>query len=553
MRALLARPFPRARPSAVATPDDVRLELQPPRGALDVGDALMVSLAVHNASSAPVTFAQPECASTIYALELVDDTGEVVPSALGWREDPLCAPEDMRPVEVEPGSSTTLDVRLPSLEVLASARPGRYRARVRYRFEGLGPTAMELVSNEVPVVIEGGDARLWQCRRDQLDAVDHYRRVSNDHPTLVLADPADPAAGVFAIYWQDGLGDGVSSSVRLVRVDGGGVRAREAVWSVRAVTSRHVSAARTPAGLVVAAERRHGELHLGLVSVARDLSLQVRAPREIGPTYPEFHALAAHGDRVALVYGDVLDAPMRLAQLDARGAARGAPRPVARRVAPEMTGRTVSLDAEGGWIVWAPRRGGLRARRLDRDGALAEPIGVPLDGVPIAVHGDARTVDIAFFDNRSSPNDPMGLRGVRLGRDGVVVGDGRAYGPLGNDIAGGAVAWGRSSVAALRLWRGGDDGMRSELRVGASAHALGSWTGRVDVIAWGDGFAAAWADGRNDTGIECTQRNMCATEIYVAFFDRAGAPIGDAVRATDDAQAGAPGVRPHGWEAQCPP
>ena len=52
--------------------------------------------------------------------------------------------------------------------VLADARPGAYRARVRYRSDGLpGATPLELVSNAVAVTVRGGNLALWQCQREQ--------------------------------------------------------------------------------------------------------------------------------------------------------------------------------------------------------------------------------------------------------------------------------------------------------------------------------------------------------------------------------------------------
>lgn len=549
IRELLDRRFERPEPRAST---EVTLALSVDhRRPLEVGDVLSFRLSVRNGSSRRLTVPAARCPfwSTRepydegYVLELLSESGELVPMALGWADEDCAAltgDEPYRPVVIEPGDEAPLELPPEVMrDVRRSARPGRYRMRVRYLD---GPRVY--ASNEVEVVIAGGSEQLWACRRAMIEALGGTI-VRYEQPTVVPADPRDPRQGLLVLFARNATEEVDSGvSVELARVGADGVSGpSRTLLRGRAPFSGRIEAAWSSRGLIVAAELRHGSVSLAHVEVGASGAARVTRSAEIGASHPDYFSLAARGDRVALVYGDVPDQPLYLSLFDGRGVARGAPIEVTRRVRPEHV--AVSLDDAGGWIAWSDGRSGLRLRRFSPRGELGSVHEVPVVAELGALRGDAAGADLALVERFAT-----GMRtiAVRVGADGSIARRGPIGEPTHGDLLALNAAWAGDRLGAALS----TDLRRLLIAAGGARHELSRAAPHLPrVTPWGDGFAVAWADERDDGSPSCRVHRGCVTEIYVAAVDGSGALQIAPSRVTHGARPEPRPIIDDDWERDC--
>lgn len=380
-----------------------------------------------------------------YALELVDERGEVVPDVFGpppgycarvphfqpGVDDAVLAPGATLDAHQSPNSSR-YDREVPEV-----ARPGRYKARVRYVAEG--ETAMTLVSNEVDVEIRG-DMALWECYR-RLTARDSdtpdqgvgfrpmgVRALRSGYAVLHARDSEDESVDVLSVQLFDERG-ARGQALRLP-----GTRA----WLTRA----HVLA--TDAGLWIAHQASEEDIvTLRIEGERAQVAASLRS--DIYPGYFHHSAAARSEDQVGLLYVQAVanhETDLMFARRDAAtGALRGAPRALQHSES-SAHDTAVAPDGKDGFLVTWTDRGSTYVLAIDAQGRSPRPAQIvgsysdvhalrPLAGGfvvaartyetrPDASPGIERFV-LASFDGRGDPRDTRVL--ITSGEHGTDWGD----------------------------------------------------------------------------------------------------------------------------------
>lgn len=512
-----------------------------------------------------------------YALELLDETGAVLPDVLGPAPPRCGLTNKLRPQQdilaLAPGARTDAHASPNSfpfdLAVADVARPGRYRARVRYRTALAGATRLDLTSNLVEIEISGTDMSLWTCFHDQAVRRARGGAYTTHEPLSLRATD-----GGFALLYrrvdvtQDRAGERRQGGLVLQRLGPGGAPGPAIAVAAGKSLGAAQSVAATGGLLVVhGLDERHApggrqSLRAALVRDDGRVDPPVLLDSDLASAY--HLALERSGDRIAALYlrtrGDADE--VALQRLDAGGVAQGPAIALARGVG--LGDPLLVPDGAGGFVaIWTEAQrvraatidpqGKVGAPRLlaDRLGALAGAASRP-DGLQIAFHKN--------YTQGSDPTDRMGFY-LRSFPDAGAPGPALALSPAARDDAHwGQVAWGRSIVARAyerdRLDRLGRAREPADLMAGAvGAPALRvavSLLGTPVIAARGDDLALAWADARDDASQVCARVGACVGEIYVALGRGGRLGALTPVRLTTAALA-RPEVAPeHQWRELCP-
>ena len=510
-----------------------------------------------------------------YALELVDEAGTPVPGVLGPplgrcgmtnalqpEQDVIkLGPRGRQKAAASPNSFTFHG------QVTEVARPGKYRARVRYAWSGPEATAMSAVSDEVPVEIRGTDMALWSCWNEQ-------QRAREDHRSVT--------------YWPEqalGLGDGFAALVR--RYEEGAARGEE----VRASAAElHLIGPEGPRGsVVVAADAKAARAQAAALpggvwvvwGLDRDegdalmatLVREGRTPepaRVLAPAVANAYVLAVAGGGagagVLYLRAQGEDAAeLTFQAIDAAGASAGEPVAV-EPISPHTSGVRLAGDGPRGFLAaWTDReeivvapldaRGQARGELIRLGGKLGDPGSL----WPRADGG----FDLAYHKNYvlgSAPRDMMAFYLQSFDARGVVFGSRTALSrPSAESPGFGAYAAGpRGGARAYARERGASSGRRpAQLMVGpvsAEARVLSeTLVGEPTIAALGDDFLVLWSDSRDDASPACAKTGECVGEAYAAIWREGQGDLLAPTRLTRGAQpkpAFASGDR---WRELCSP
>lgn len=501
-----------------------------------------------------------------YALELVDERGEVVPDVFGpplgycarvphfqpGVDDAVLAPGATLDAHQSPNSSR-YDREVPEV-----ARPGRYKARVRYVAEG--ETAMTLVSNEVDVEIRG-DMALWECYR-RLTARDSdkpdqgvgfrpmgVRALRSGYAVLHARDSEDESVDVLSVQLFDERG----ARGRPLRLPG--TRA----WLTRA----HVLA--TDAGLWIAHQAAEDDIvTLRIEGERAQVAASLRS--DIYPGYFHHSAAARSKDQVGLLYVQAVanhETDLTFARRDAAtGALRGAPR-VLQHSESSALDTAVAPDGKDGFLVTWTDRGSTYVLAIDAQGRSPQPARIigsysdvralrPLasgfvvaartyETRPDASPGIERFV-LASFDGRGDPSDTRVL--ITSGEHGTDWGD---------------IAWSGAAAGWAFGRRRSPHAVAGELpselvfaREGSERRLADTLRGAPFLDVRGEDFVLSWADVRDDRSEACVKVGECNAEVYAAIVRRDGVVL-PPTRLTREARPRVTSYPSHRWEQLCKP
>ena len=555
---------------------DVALQISA-RPAVRVGESLDLELRVRNGSGAPITVVRPVYGSweharqPDYRLEWTDERGATVLDPLGFAPglecgvlDPIVA-EDR--IHVAPGGEQRLGsapAARPQHLVLASARPGTYKLRVRYLGLDIpGATPLHLLSEPVPVTIRDGDVSKWACRAKQVAAGSDYQYIDVAPARLVPAGDG----GFWLVFSRY-----IHTVRRGVADPGGDLQIRklgpdltptaDAIALIKNSPDEigHVSVAPAPRGLLVVFTPGPvgGRSVQTLLVDTRSPTPTAGAPRTIQPApgNPYVTSVAALGDRVAVLHDgpDRAGAPLMLTMLDASGA------PLATtRLATMATQFSVQTSGDAVIATWLQRGefdGGM-FQRLDRDAVAKGPaVRFTLDPSHsfAGVRHHAGGLDVAYADSGTRGDDPRDLMGLYrqsfspvgqpLGRPTPLSPESRTEARFG------AVTWlASNSLIKVHLDHGdlilGRDGGEGRTLATSAAE-------RLVFEPFGDRAALLWASHKDDTSAACLQLHDCAPEVYGALIQADGAPVGAPVRLTHGARPRPLLPSSHDWQRHCP-
>lgn len=485
-----------------------------------------------------------------YALELLDERGVVVPGVLGVQggrcglTNPLVPAQDI--LELAPHARVPAQ-RSPNSfpffgTVLADARPGAYRARVRYRSDGLpGATPLELVSNAVAVTVRGGNLALWQCQREQQRLAAQQR--------YVAIEPLDLEAvgdGALLLYRaQETTVNGATSKRRgelFVQRLGpaGALGPALSLGRIDGLALAQVAAIDGGALVLYTADARVDgvgpeTLHAALVRGSDD-NWQAAPARSWGAVASAYSlGLARSGDQLAAIYltqGTGHTSTLSLQRIAGDGARVGAPLRLGTSTG--VDAQLAASPARGEfWAAWSDA-GVVQVRALGPDGRGASPA--------IALAGRFGSLDALWpqvggfslayqknFTRGDIPGDMMGYYLQRFSASGGPLGPPEPLSPRSpTDPSWGALAWRDQAAARVHTQqRVGKDGRTqepSELRfgpVGGDTRVIaGTLLGEAVIAATADAYLVAWSDARDDLGRPCQRLGACVGELYVAGWRR---------------------------------
>ncbi len=489
-----------------------------------------------------------------YTLEMIDERGAVVQDVLGvpggrcGMTNPLVPEQDI--LSLEPGARISAQ-RSPNTfpfygTVLADARPGNYRARVRYRADAAelpGATALELVSNSVAVTVRGGNLALWQCQREQKRLALKQR--------YVAIEPLDLRAtgdGTLALYRaQETTVTGATSrrSGELFLQRLGPTGAPSPRWPALSLARADgLALARVAAidggalVLYTVDARVHGTgpetLHAVVLRGADD-AWQVGPARQWATVATAYGlALARSGDRLAALYLSKGTGPIRQAlsfqAIDRAGAAIGEP---VRLAASAGLDAQLAVDPRSGefWAAWTDT-GKSFVQALGADGRASTPaiaIGEGFGSLD-ELWPQAPGFALAYqknFTRGEIANDAMAYylqgfdkTGAKLDKPGLLSP------PSRGDPHWGELAWSERGAARAyvqqRINRDGRQQEPSDLMfgpLGLDARVVASsLLGEPTIAASGEEFVVAWSDARDDGSKACLRLGACVGELYVASW-----------------------------------
>ncbi|MBI5487786.1 MAG: hypothetical protein HY905_10680 [Deltaproteobacteria bacterium] len=558
-----AAPNPDAEPRELDRGVSLRLALED--DSLDVGDDLRFTLAFHNDSSDSATVVPPldgswdDMRQPLYSLEFSDEAGSPVPFALGFYEPGRCGmtnelqPSDILDVDAHGDLAIDDPLRWAApFTVQPWARPGTWQVRVRYRADAIpGVTPLFLVSNAVPLTLEGGDERLWACRNAQVESARHHvyanvtpaRLAPWGDAFLVVAHRSETTVA------YPGATD-TTGSIFLRRLSadlepqGDPVVVADSDTDWLGLVEVLPFPDRLLVAYTVAVDESHRRVTLATVE-EHDGALVPSSPVALSDDSgrPYYLTLAPRGDHVGLVWlgrhGEQDQLFFRLLDLSGAPLAEPVALPDSRGTA---SGRVSLLPPAEGWLV-AWHQGGpeVRWQRLDAAGRpLGEAVHAALDtGGLVAMAERADGVEVVFDDNgvdNRIAGDTMGLHVASLGPDGSVR-DNRPLSALDRDTARfGAALWRGERLARVFLedktlvFADGPDASSPRTILSETAGGMfGLWPATGD-----DRVLAAWSDFRDDDLPRCLPVD-CVTDVYVAVLDPGGAVVAGPRRVTEGA------------------
>lgn len=502
-----------------------------------------------------------------YALELFDEQGKLIPDVFGpppgycarvpafqpGVDDAVLVPGATLDAYQSPNSSP-YDREVPEV-----ARPGRYRARVRYVAED--ETVMTVISNPVEVEIRG-DMALWECYR-KLAARDNempdqgvgfrplgVRALQSGYAVLHTRDSEDESVDVLTVQLFDERGPR-GQPLKLPGTRG---------WLGQA----HVVA--TDAGLWIA--HQAAENDLVTVRIEGDRAQVVASLRSgMYPGYFHHSAAARSEDQIGLLYVQAVanhETDLTFARRDATtGALRGAPR-VIEHSESNASETAVASDGKDGFLVTWTDRGSTYVLAIDAQGRSARPAVIvgpyrdvhaihPLaDGFVIAAGTYETKPDyspgierflLAGFDARGDPSDAPRVL-LTSGEHGTDWGD---------------IAWSGSTpgwaFGRRRSPHASAGELPSELvfaRAGSERRLADTLWGAPSLDVRGEDFVLTWADVRDDASEACRKVGECNAEVYAAIVRR-DAVVLPPTRLTRGARPRLTSYPSHRWEQLCKP
>lgn len=543
--------------------DEVTAEIVILDEALDVGETLAWEITLRNKGAQTVTVAPPLDGSAegmrdpIWRLELLDADGSVVSAPFGHQELGRCgmtnplSVSDLR--HLPPGGSLTLRgddlVWFPKQTVLASSRPGTYRARVTYEAgPGSRLTPLSFTSSLAALTLRGGDARLWECRADQIA----HRYDPHTHASVYwMGDNGDGYLALIGSYTEGYSDKGEISrgTLSVIQLDPSlqPVGAPLALWEGDG--PGFVDAVAVPEGLLVAhtPEAREEKRQIEIFSI--DTRGWTSAKRTLGdPGVDYIISLARSGDRVGIAYGRQARSDLLFVSLLDLG---GAPLADPRRLTGEGYAGfpTLAPSAEGFLAIWEAGYEQGRALSLSKDLApLGQVRPFSFGGQTVAAaRATSGGFEIVYADGGYRGDDPAD--GMGLYRLALPGGTPEALSPVdraetrfgeGDWAEDGRFLWAYLEGDAVRA---GVE--RSELKnlsqSGSEPHVRALSGGR---------FAVWWPDYRDDSSDACKELDACVSEGWAAVLDSKGGLVTGPSRVTSMSE-GKPFAPNQDWERYC--
>ncbi len=423
-------------PMAPAAPkSSVKLELSVQKTTLTVGDELKIKLHARNTGAKAVHLVRPldgswdDMRQPKYSLEYLDNQGQPIASPLGFPDPGRCGLTNaLKPaadiLKVGAGAQILLSNQgsfMPYTKVLPEALPGKHKVRVRYKIKGIaGADDMELVSNAVTLTIRGGDAKLWQCRSDQLAALqtNHYADLSPGH--IAPVNPNDLSEGYVSLgslYEHREQNQKTMASGKLLaqRLDAKGKALGAAVVVADNPSNSvgHITAVHVPGGLVIA----HSPGAVGgreVRTVFLEINGTALTPRSAklisaAPGNPYVLAMARHNNTLGLIYEgpESKGGPWLYRALDLRGNPISSPKPLFNKA----FGSPLLVPTPSGFMAsWQTAHNERMFQPLRADGAATQP--------SITITGDAAGTQAFDIQGQS-----LHLAYVDSGVDHQVAGD----------------------------------------------------------------------------------------------------------------------------------
>lgn len=574
---------PEATPEALPPVPGVSLQLKVTPAVWKPGVEPKLALAFVNESSAAIKFVSPLDGSwdgmrePTYAIELLDEGGAPVDGVFGpplgrcGMTNALVPADDV--ITLGAGgrqdaakSRNSFAFYQPIGEV---ARPGRYRARVRYRSTLAEATRMEVVSNPVEVEIRGTNMDLWTCWKEQVDAGSNYRAVGS----------APVAAAGFGEQWavlvqrrEEGIERGIEvrdGEIQLHVVDAAGPQGWSPIARGDLARPRMVGLGEG-AWIVFGPGRGEGPRALTAVVVRPREGggvPDVGAPQELVRDSANAYvlAIASAGEGAAALYlaGQDEAAALQFQAVDARGARVGEPVPVVQVPSHVSSVQLAGDGARGYLAVWtqgtdivvAPLgpRGESRAEAI----VLGEHLGAPQSVWP-AEDGGFRLAYHKNYMLGSNSRDTMGFYLQAYDASGRASGSRVALSRASaeqSSFGGFAAGPGGGARAYERERRAGERRRPSELLfapLGEEARPIASTLlGEPWIAAVRGGYVVMWADSRDDASQVCSALGECVGEAYVSIWREGQAMLGP-TRLTRDARSKPRAASGGDWRALCP-
>lgn len=568
---------------------ETKLELTAISSVLAEGDEIELELRYKNTSLKPLSVVPPlstswdQLAQPYYILEFVDKDGKLVPNVLGRQPIRDCGvhstvvhPRNI--VRVAPRKTITLTGTLtgrgPHMWVQETARPGTYRVRVRYVADDIpGATPMELVSNEVEVVVNGGNEQLWQCYQDQL-----YLEGNHSYSTLEPGGVLPWGSDILLVYkhYQRTVNNRQvtgESGFYIQRLDHSGRPSGDptVIYQNSSVTYLE-SSILVPDGALFLFRTSSPEtleyiLKVAHVSVGKE-EIQPDDPYIITEKsrFSTFLGFARHKETVGLVYEyqeeSTRSRKLIFQALDSHG------RPTTES---HMLFESESISGysgihmaptESGFVVLWEDNGKENLMYLDKTGNPISPV------YPINLHDERDEMTVRTFwveadktyvvvQDRAGTGDLSkqnfaGLYLVQLRDSGQLIGEPI---PLTPQTSIDDIHWGTAASTGKSLGRlvHHDSKIRFRVHHDSRIHfgifekdisdpltsLSDSAGGTYELAATSEHFFIAWDDWQNDNSITCIRADHpidCVTEVYFAGFNSEGELLIPPTRITESAR-----------------
>ncbi|HLT37107.1 MAG TPA: hypothetical protein VK034_12510 [Enhygromyxa sp.] len=485
-----------------------------------VGDTIGLELSVHNAGQEPLRV-YPLLVSWIgaherhrFMIRWTDMNGVAIRDPLGFTAGCKGPPGPRRDNVAFVPAGTTQAIELVHgecvTEVLATARPGRYRLWVEYG----GPEILR--SNVAELEIVGGSPQMWACRDRQLQtAATTTWAQTQPIELLTIAD------GYLLVFEEEVRGQETgSSSVWLQRLDlgldpvGPPQRVRGDL-DFRLLDEAVAAAVADDRGLVLIADQ--GRLEAYPLTLAAG-ELRVDSAREVafGSDSLVLEVLGSRFVGVSLDGGPVLGVFNHQGELE-----------LEKRHPGNIERFTVAPMATGELLVISVDHGQPQPIVVTRFDAAGDPVGVELEFEPdtdterprrfagASVEDGALNLawvsqaDELFYRRfELDAEDPVGSAAPaqRLQPAGL---NGGTYSVVFDDSVP-VAAWGRFDLNFARA-----DVVVTEIAPSVSIRP-------PLLAAHGDAFALVWESHESDRSATCQDLHHCATELYGASIGRDG-------------------------------
>ncbi len=540
-----------------ATDGEISLQLEVISQILEEGERFEIQLEFVNHSNSNVSIIRPLDGSwgapplrrqPYYIVEILDEKNQLIPNPFGAQpaRDSMFNPLKSDDIyDLRPGDSVQVinqGAFPPYHWVQPTARPGEYRVRVRYAVDAIPEaTALELVSNEVNITINGGDEQLWQCYQDQI----HLQR-NHSFITASLGSFLPFESGYLLIYEKyDGkFVDGEFESIGelyLQQLNEYGESVGNEVFLVEKSNSiGNVEAINVPDGvLIVLTPNDVGSRSVEVIFVSLDEGvfqpgkLQVISPP---PGNPYFIGLASYENVVGLAYkGNKQQGETLVFQLlDRQGTALRQPQYIADTTMSELI---LQATTDGFLLGWNEGKGKIGLLHLDKAGQPIQPAQQIIlgDGIVMKTFGVAgnQTYLVAHDNTLSGDNqdDTMGLYLFHLKKNGELLKPPIPLTPLTRDYPAFGVAVSIDNILG-RIYEEDDHNSGSNAKlwfsiflgdIEQSQTLLAETVGGIyELRSAANRFLVAWEDHRDDKSRGCKILERCVNEVYISIFDTNG-------------------------------